>query len=78
MSNSSVSATGGWIDLLEVVPKNPSTTSPAEVVVTEGAANEELLGVKAPLWESIGELGLMPLRSRIAPAAETDEANVQR
>jgi hypothetical protein len=40
--------------LFEVMPKNPKTTSPAAVVVIDGATNERALGVNAPLWESTG------------------------
>jgi hypothetical protein len=55
--------------LVEFVEKKPTTVSPFEVVVTEGAANEVLRGVNAPLCESTGEVASIPLKSRIAAAA---------
>mgnify|MGYP003539233744 CR=1 FL=1 len=63
--------------LLAVVPKNPTTTSPATVVVTEGAAKKRFLGVNAPLCESMGADESTPLAWRIAPAADTAEGRVQ-
>jgi hypothetical protein len=68
--NSSVSAEGAVILLLEVDPKNATTISPGTVVVTDGATIDRLRGVKAPLWESTGAVGSTPLKSRIAPEAE--------
>ena len=47
------------------------------MVVTDGATNDLLSGVKAPLWESTGVEMSAPLTSRIAPAIETDEATDQ-
>jgi hypothetical protein len=73
-SKSSVMRTGGLIVLPVVMPKKPTTRSPSSVVVTDGAANDVLSGVKAPLWESTGIEMSAPLTSRIAPALETDEA----
>jgi hypothetical protein len=48
-SNSSVIGTGGLIVRLVEIPKNPTTRSPSAVVVTDGATNDALSGVKAPL-----------------------------
>jgi hypothetical protein len=76
-ANSSVIAVGGLIVLLEVIPKKPTTTSPALAVVTDGATKDRLVGVNAPLCESTGADTSMRLVSRIAPAADTDEASVQ-
>jgi hypothetical protein len=76
-SYSSVSAVGGLIGLLEVVAKKPTTTSPAPVVLTDGATKDRRSGVNAPLCESMGADASMPLTSRIAPVAETAETNVQ-
>ena len=69
-SNSSVSGLGGVILLPEVVPKKPRTTSPAAVVVTEGATIDRVCDVEAPLCESTGEVPSIPLTSRMAPATE--------
>jgi hypothetical protein len=65
---------GGLIVLPNVVPKKPTTRSPSSVVVTDGATNELLFGLKAPLWESTGIETSAPLTSRIEPAIDTDEA----
>jgi hypothetical protein len=73
-SNSSVMRSGGLIVLPVVMPKKPTTRSPASVVVIDGAAHDVLSGVKAPLWESTGIEMSAPLTSRIAPALETDES----
>ena len=70
-------AVGGVIVLLAVMPKKPTTTSPATVVVTDGAENERLSGVNAPLCESMGADESIPLTSRTAAAADTAEAIVQ-
>jgi hypothetical protein len=59
------------------MPKNPKMTSPAAVVVIDGAANERALGVNAPLWESTGMDTSIPCTSTIDPATETDEAKAQ-
>jgi hypothetical protein len=77
VSNISVIATGGLMLLVEVAPKKPATKSPAAVVVTDGATIDRLSGENAPLCESTGASLSMPLTSRIAPAAETDDAQVQ-
>ena len=63
--------------MLEVMVKNPKTTSPAAVVVIDGATNDRLLGVNAPLCESTGWDTSIPCTSTIDPATETDEAKVQ-
>jgi hypothetical protein len=76
-SNRSAIALGVLIVLLEAMPKKPTTTSPAVVVVTDGATKDRLVGVNAPLCESTGADTSMPLVSRIAPAADTDRASVQ-
>ena len=76
-SNSSVITPGGLIILFEVMPKNPKTTSPAAVVVIDGATKDRALGVNAPLCESIGVETSIPCTSTIDPATETDEAKVQ-
>ena len=55
--------------LLEARPKNPMTTSPGAVVLTEGALTDRVSGVNAPLCESIGAVTSIPLKSRIAPTA---------
>ena len=59
------------------MPKNPKTTSPAAVVVIDGATKDRALGVNAPLCESIGMDTSIPCTSTIDPATETDEAKVQ-
>jgi hypothetical protein len=66
----SVRGVRGLSFLLEVVPKKPSTSSLAAVVVTDGAVIELLREVKAPLWESIGEVASTPLTSMTAPPAD--------
>ena len=76
-SNSSVITPGGLIILLEVMPKNPRTTSPAAVVVIDGATKARPLGVNAPLCESTGADTSIPRTSAIDPATETDEPKVQ-
>jgi len=68
---------GGRRVLMEFVEKNPTTVSLFAVVVTDGAPNDVLRGVNAPLCESTGELVSMPLKSRIAPAAEACEPTSQ-
>jgi hypothetical protein len=77
MSNCSVIAAGGLIHLLELMPKKPITISPPATVLIEGAAKVDERGVKAPLCESIGEVGSMPLRATTPPAALADEASDQ-
>jgi hypothetical protein len=57
--------------------KKPTMTSPAVVVVSDGATKDLRSGVNAPLWESMGVDASMPSTSRIAPATETGEARVQ-
>jgi len=52
------------------VPKKPTTMSPADVVVTEGARMDMLPDVKAPLCESTGVAGSTFLKSMTAPAAD--------
>ncbi|MFL5903199.1 MAG: hypothetical protein ACJ75Q_10995 [Gaiellaceae bacterium] len=74
----SVMELGGWSVLIELVEKNPTTTSPAAVVLTDGATNERLLGVNAPLCESTGEAEAMPLKSRIDPPRGEGEDTDQR
>jgi hypothetical protein len=76
-SYNSVISVGGLIVLLEVTAKKPTRRSPAVVVVTDGATKDRCAGVNAPLCESMGADALMPLTSRIAPAAPTGEARVQ-
>jgi hypothetical protein len=66
------------IALLELVPKKARTMSPGALVVTDGATKELLCAVNAPLCESRAVDRSMSLRSRMAPAAETVEANVHR
>jgi hypothetical protein len=68
---------GGRRVLVEFVEKKPTTVSFFAVVVTDGALNEVLRGVNAPLCESTGELVSTPLKSRIAPAAEACESTDQ-
>jgi hypothetical protein len=68
---------GGRIALLEVTPKKPTTASPAEVVVIEGATSEPVPGVKAPLCESTGALELRFLKSMTEPAADACEPRAQ-
>jgi hypothetical protein len=65
------------IALLDVMPKNATTRSPAVLVVTDGAVKEVFVGVNAPLCESTGVDGSTPLTSMIAPAADTDDARLQ-
>jgi hypothetical protein len=57
--------------------KKPTMTSPAVVVVSDGAAKDLRSGVNAPLCESMGVDASTPSTSRIAPVAETGEARVQ-
>jgi hypothetical protein len=64
-------------DLVPFVEKKPTTVSLFAVVVRDGAAYEVPCGVNAPLWESTGELVSMPLKSRIAAAADTCEPTDQ-
>jgi hypothetical protein len=59
------------------VPKKPTTTSVGDVVMTEGARIDLLLGVNAPLCPSTGALRAMPLKSRTAPAAAALEESDQ-
>jgi hypothetical protein len=66
----SVIALGVLKVFIELAAKNPMTVSFLAVVVTDGATNEVLRGVNAPLWESTGEVASTPLRSRIAAAAD--------
>jgi hypothetical protein len=68
---------GGRIVLLDVTPKNPTMTSPADPVVIEGATIDPLPGVKAPLCESTGVVGLMFLKSITAPASDACAARDQ-
>jgi hypothetical protein len=56
--------------------KKAMTRSPAVLVVTDGATKDVLVGVNAPLCESTGVDRSTPSTFRIAPAAETSEANV--
>jgi hypothetical protein len=74
-SKSSLISAGGLIVRLDEMPKKPTTRSPSLVVVTDGATNERLSGVNAPLWESIGIDPSAPLTSRIEPATEADDAS---
>jgi hypothetical protein len=69
-SNSSVMTAGGRIARLDVMPKKPKTMSPAELVVTDGATINPLVGVNAPLCESTGVVGLTFFRSITDPAAD--------
>jgi hypothetical protein len=69
--------TGVLSVLVEFVAKKPTTRSPFAVVVTDGAENEVPWRVNAPLWESTGEVVSIPLKSRIAPAAEACEPTDQ-
>jgi hypothetical protein len=64
------------IALLDVMPKNATTRSPAVLVVTDGAAKDVFPGVNAPLCVSTGVDTSTPLTSMIAPAADTEEASV--
>jgi hypothetical protein len=57
--------------------KNPKTTSPAAVVVIDGATKDRLLGVNAPLCESTGSDTSIPCTSTIDPVTETDDAKLQ-
>jgi hypothetical protein len=75
-SKSSLIALGDLIALLDVMPKNATTRSPAVLVVTDGATKDVFLGVNAPLCESTGVDTSTPLTSMIAPAADTDEERV--
>jgi hypothetical protein len=70
VSYSSVIPDGGSSDLLYVIPKKPTTTSPGTVVVTDGATRFLVFGVNAPPCESIGFAASTFLKSRIAPASE--------
>ena len=63
--------------LVEFVAKKPTTTSLFAVVVTDGAEKAVPRRVNAPLWESTGEVESIPLKSRIAPAAEACEPTDQ-
>lgn len=63
--------------MLEVMPKNPKTTSPPAVVVIDGATKDRALGVNAPLCESTGVDTFIPCTSAIDPATEADEPRVQ-
>jgi hypothetical protein len=65
------------IVLLFVMAKKATTRSPAALVVTDGATNDLLVGVNAPLCESTGADTSTPSTSRIAPAADTSEVSVQ-
>jgi hypothetical protein len=73
VSYASLIELGGLIVLLDVIPKKLTTKSSPLVVVIDGAANEVLVGVNAPLCESIGIDPSTPLTSSIAAAADTDE-----
>jgi hypothetical protein len=68
---------GGLTVLLEVIAKKPMTTSPAVVVVTDGATKDRRSGVNAPLCESTGAEASIPVTSSTAAVAETEEARVQ-
>jgi hypothetical protein len=70
-SKTGVMVLGARSVFVEVVAKKPTTVSFFAVVVTDGATNEVLCGTYAPLCESTGEVGSIPLKSRIAPAADT-------
>ena len=63
--------------LVEFVAKKPTTRSSFAVVVTAGAEKVVLERVNAPLWESTGEVASIPLKSRIAAAAEVCEPTDQ-
>jgi hypothetical protein len=76
-SKSSLIPLGERIDLLEVMPKKATMSSPAELVVIDGARRDLLIGVNAPLCESTGADASTPLASMIAPDAETEVASVQ-
>jgi hypothetical protein len=69
----SVIEVGARSDFVEFEEKKPSTMSFFVVVVTDGATNEVLRRVNAPPCESTGEVVSMPLKSRIAPAADVCE-----
>jgi hypothetical protein len=56
--------------LLELAPKKPTTMSPADPVVIDGATMNPLAGVKAPLCESTGDVAFTPLKSMTDPAAD--------
>jgi hypothetical protein len=77
VSNVSVIPVGGLIDLPEVAPKKPTTTSPGTVAVTEGAMGNLVLGVKAPLWVSIGVVRSTFLKSRTPPVTDDPDPRVQ-
>jgi hypothetical protein len=64
--------------VLVATSKNPTTTSLARVVRSEGAATTELFGENAPLCESTGFDRSRPLKSRIAPAAVDVDDHDQR
>jgi hypothetical protein len=68
---------GGLNDLLDAIAKNPTTTSPGTVVVTEGATAFRAFGVNAPLCESTGVARSTLLKSRIAPVADDVDASAQ-
>ena len=61
----------------DVMAKKATTRSPAALVVTDGATNDVLIGVNAPLCESTGADTSTPSTSRIAPAADASELSVQ-
>jgi hypothetical protein len=57
--------------------KKPTTMSPGTVVLTDGAVGYRVLGMNAPLCESIGVVRSTFLKSRIAPVNEASEASDQ-
>jgi hypothetical protein len=60
-----------------VLAKNPTTTSPGTVVVTDGATGFRVYRVNAPLCESTGVVRSTLLKSRIAPVADEVDASDQ-
>ena len=73
MSNSSVIPLGGENDFFALTPKKPTRTSPDDVVVIDGARTNLDDGLKAPPWASTGDEVSIPVKSRTAPVAATDE-----
>jgi hypothetical protein len=77
VSKVSVIPLGGLNDLLYVLVKNPTMTSPGTVVVTDGATGFRVDRVNAPLCESIGVVASTFLKSRIAAVADDVDASDQ-
>jgi hypothetical protein len=73
MSNSSVIPLGGENVFLPLTPKKPTTTSPGDEVVIEGALTDLVDGVKAPPWASTGDVVSIPVKSTIAPVVVVDD-----